>query len=49
MIVLLPAKALDLLLLQRPQKLGLQFQRQVPNLIQEERAHMSQFQSSDSL
>ncbi len=44
-----PAKPFDLLFLQSTQKLGLQFQRKIPNLVQEQRAHMSQFQSSDPL
>ena len=43
------AKPLYFLFLQRPQEFGLQFQWQVPNLVQEQRAHMGQFQSSDSL
>ena len=44
-----PAQPLYLLLLQGTQELGLQFQRQVSDLVQEQRAHMSQFQSSDAL
>ena len=43
------AESFDLLLLQRPQQLGLQFQRQVTDLVKEQRAAIRSLKSSNGL
>jgi hypothetical protein len=43
------AQPLDLLLLERSQELGLQLQRQVADLVQEQRAAVRSLKSSDGL
>ena len=43
------AQALKLLLLQHAQQLGLQFQRNVPHLVQEQRSFVGEFEAAQPL